>query len=172
MQAHRLHGSAVYHFHTFKCPSPHLALLLPKAAVRQVSAAAKGSSAALEEPLLELKKHQEDGIYILATASAVLLPLACVADEAAAATVCLDVPDWIADWRGTLLHSPVVAVGAAGLALLLFPKLIRVRRCPQLVVQRSVLPFVCVAQHLTRLPCPIRIPYIHTNDRCVWHRSP
>lgn len=49
-------------------------------------------------------------------------------DSAAAATVCLDVPDWLVDPKDLLFHSPVVAVGVAGLALILFPKLIRVRR--------------------------------------------
>lgn len=62
-----------------------------------------------------------------AVALPALLPLLWV-DSAAAATVCLDVPDWLVDWRGTLFHSPVVAIGAAGLALVLFPKLIRVSR--------------------------------------------
>jgi hypothetical protein len=48
-------------------------------------------------------------------------------DSAAAATVCLNVPDWLVDPKDLLFHSPVVAVGVAGLALILFPKLIRVR---------------------------------------------
>lgn len=55
------------------------------------------------------------------------MPLLLWADSAVAATVCIDVPDWLADWRGTLFHSPVLAVGVAGLAVVLFPKLIRVR---------------------------------------------
>lgn len=158
MQLHRLHSTDLHHIHTFKCVAPHLALLLPKAAMRQVSTAAggTGSSTRQQQPReasLELKKHPADGIHLLATASAMLLPLACVADEAAAAMVCLDVPDWIVDWRGTLIHSPVVAVGAAGLALVLFPKLIRVRRCPHAPAGCAAVSVALrVAQHLTRPP--------------------
>jgi hypothetical protein len=63
----------------------------------------------------------------LPAAALVPLPLAW-ADSAAAATVCFDVPDWLVDWKALLFHSPVVAVGAAGLALVLFPKLIRVSK--------------------------------------------
>lgn len=176
MQAHRLHGTTVHHINLSKCapaPAKH------KAAARQVSTAVAGksSSAAQEEASLELKrKHQADDVQILATAaSAVLLPLACVADEATAATVCLDVPDWIADWRGTLLHSPVVAVGAAGLALVLFPKLIRVRRAApmrqQLVVRQSVFPCACcAATDPTALPTSLTPPQICR--LCVWRSSP
>lgn len=60
---------------------------------------------------------------------AVLLLLAAAEQPAWAAKVCIDVPDWVAelDPAYALLHNPVVAVGAAAAALLLAPKLIKVR---------------------------------------------
>jgi hypothetical protein len=73
--------------------------------------------------------QQGGSIPLLSAARSATLPLLLSllrADSAAAATVCLDVPDWLVDWRALLFHSPVVAVGVAGLALVLFPKLIRV----------------------------------------------
>jgi hypothetical protein len=83
-------------------------------------------AAAPAEASLELQQERQVESWQPLAATAVLLSLAW-APDASAATVCLAVPDWVADWRGTLFHSPVVAVGVAGLALIWFPKLIRVR---------------------------------------------
>jgi hypothetical protein len=59
------------------------------------------------------------------TAAAHLLS---TAGSAAAAKIEVDVPDFLVDHNpvDAVLHSPVLAIGAAVLALLLFPKLIRV----------------------------------------------
>lgn len=90
------------------------------------------SSAAAQYDLqrsLPPHQHNQPSI-LLPTAATVALPLVSQwlwVDSAAAATVCLDVPDWLVDPKDILFHSPVVAVGVAGLALILFPKLIRVR---------------------------------------------
>jgi hypothetical protein len=50
------------------------------------------------------------------------------AGSAAAAKIEVDVPDFLVEHNplDAVLHSPVLAIGAAVLALLLFPKLIRV----------------------------------------------
>lgn len=74
----------------------------------------------------------------LPAAALVTLPLVW-ADSAAAATVCFDVPDWLVDWKALLFHSPVVAVGTAGLALVLFPKLIRVSKAAACMAAAYVL---------------------------------
>jgi hypothetical protein len=54
--------------------------------------------------------------------------LLSTAGNAAAAKIEVDVPDFLVDNNplDVVLHSPVLAIGAAALALLLFPKLIRV----------------------------------------------
>jgi hypothetical protein len=95
-------------------------------------ASSTGPAAIQQQQQLQLApRQQEHSIPLLSAASSTAtLPLLLSflwADSAAAATVCLDVPDWLVDWRALLFHSPVVAVGVAGLALVLFPKLIRVR---------------------------------------------
>lgn len=72
--------------------------------------------------------------------------------NAYAAKICLDVPGWLADPKDALFHSPVLAVGAAVLALVLFPKLIKVG----LVLQQhaSLLqPNIPPASRMQQLAC-------------------
>jgi hypothetical protein len=88
-------------------------------------------AAAQRDQQQPLPAHQHtQATTLLPAAATVALPVVSQwfwVDSAAAATVCLDVPDWLVDPKDLLFHSPIVAVGVAGLALILFPKLIRVR---------------------------------------------
>lgn len=78
----------------------------------------------------EAQRHSASHSIAASTVGLASLQYFLTSGNAYAAKVCLDVPDWIAafDLGDAVFHSPVVAVGAAVLALLLFPKLIKVSR--------------------------------------------
>lgn len=80
-----------------------------------------------QAPQTQQPQQPQQQQHLSVTAAGLIASLLVAAGSAEAATVCFDVPDWLADPKSLLFHSPVVAVGAAALGLVLFPKLIRVR---------------------------------------------